>query len=101
MKVISPKLKAASIAVKKKLYDILQKDANFISQIPNRYEGFQLKPKPYFILEENMLQKIAFELKEKHLNSGRPDEELLEECNQIISLLQKENPVLIFVSLTA
>jgi hypothetical protein len=101
MQIINSKLPAASIAVKKELYDILKKDANYISQIPERFKGWQSKEQPYFIFEENMLKTIVLELKEKEMNLKQPNKDVVDQCSKIISLLINQKPFLIFVSLTA
>ncbi len=100
MKVISPKIKAASIAISKKLFDILQPDANFVTQIPNRHLSVQSAPHPYFIFEELPLRRIVCDLKERQMNLREPDKQLMEEYQNIFSMLiQQENPVLIYISL--
>ena len=101
MTIVNPKLNAASIAVKKYLYDILINDASYKAQIPNRYKGFQTKPQPYFIFEENLLVTIIAELREGEYKQSKPNKEKIKDCTDILSLIQKEKLTLIFISLTA
>ena len=101
MKVIALKLKASAITVKKELYDLLKQDAPFIGQIPAKYKGFQSKPNPYFIYEDDMLKTVANDIKERETMQSKPNTELVDACNKIINLIQKEGCILIYISLSA
>lgn len=101
MKVLANHLPASSIAVKKELFDFLNKEANYISQIPQRYTSFQSKPHPYFILEGEPLKTLMSERKEQQMQLKQPNKEILAECNGILKLLLQFKPHLIFVTLTA
>ena len=101
MKVISPQIKTLSIAVSLKMFDTLQPNANYISQIPETFKGFQTKQHPYFIMEENMLIRILSDMKERELQKRVQNKERLSECVDILTLILKEKPALIFFSFHA
>ena len=103
MKLLNPKLPVASIVVKKYLFDILEADANYVSNIPNYFKSFQSKPHPYFFLEEANLMRIVKGLRDDEMNKTKSpqNKELIDDCNQIIYLLVNVKPFLIFISLTA
>jgi hypothetical protein len=101
MKVLANRLCASSIAVKKELFDFLNKEANYISQIPQRYTNFQTKPHPYFIIEGEPLKRLMEERKEKQMQLKQPNKEIIAECDGILKLLKLFKAYLVFVSLTA
>lgn len=101
MNLISTKVKTSSIAIPLFLFDALQANASFISQIPDTYKGFQLKPNPYFIMEEPLLLRLVCELLERELNKREQNKYLIQECSAVKSLLVREKPFLIYVSFSA
>ena len=105
MTITSANLKASSIRVTQKMYDILKPQANFISQIPQRFLSIPTTPSPYFIFEQLPLERICEERKalefgnitSKHEWKG--DREIIDECVAILGFIEKEQPVLIYISL--
>ena len=101
MEVINNKLSAASIAVTKELFNQLKACSHFIGGIPEKNKGWQITPLPYFILQEQDLLTFATETLEKEYSSKTPNKELINSCDDMIRLLHKDKPKLIFVTLTA
>lgn len=100
MKVISANVKTSSIRLSVTLCDILKKEAEFVSQIPASYVGLRKEPLPYFIMEETPLLRIVTKLKEQHSNDSWKfrDVALLQECVSVIQFMNKEKPILLFLS---
>ena len=104
MKVVNSNAKAISLSISLSLFDKLQPNASFVSQIPESFKNFQTKAQPYFIMERNPLLRILSELREKELNSNQQTEIgklTVLECSEITGFVLKEKPVLIFFSFSA